>query len=122
MTEPRTVLVEKSRARGERTVAVERITHFMADCKYVSAFYDGGVLLLDEALCDIEAEFGSRFVRTHRAYLVAKNSVRMLRRNLGTSTFSLVVAGVEGKLPVSRRGARTVRAAIPGVKSKVIAR
>jgi two-component system response regulator AlgR len=54
-------------------VPVGEVLYFKADLKYVTARTVEREYLLDEALTHLETEFAERFIRLHRAVLVAKN-------------------------------------------------
>ena len=53
-------------------VPVAEVLYFKADTKYVTARTVDREYLLDEALTHLESEFAERFMRLHRAVLVAK--------------------------------------------------
>ena len=53
-------------------VPVSEVLYFKADLKYVTARTVEREYLLDEALTHLETEFAERFIRLHRAVLVAK--------------------------------------------------
>lgn len=61
-------------------LAVEDITHFTSGDKYVTAHHAGGILILSEALRDLEAEFGADFIRVHRSCLVRKTFIERFER------------------------------------------
>lgn len=70
-----------ARVRGNlKLVPVGDVSHFLAEDKYVTAYYPGGQLLLEDALKDLEAEFEDRFVRVHRSCLVALDRIVALNR------------------------------------------
>ena len=96
---------------GTRLIEVAEVRALIADQKYVSAIHPGGSLLLDESLRELEAEFGERFLRVHRNALVALGHVTgFLREPDGAQLLSL--AGIEQRIPVSRRHLAEVRAAL----------
>lgn len=94
------------------TLAVEQITHFRADSKYVVAHHPGGELLLSEPLAGLESEFAERFVRIHRNTLVARHRMLDLTVQLEHQGGELRVEGVPEPLRVSRRHLKTVRRAL----------
>ena len=68
-------------ARGElRLIAVDEITCFRADQKYVSVDHDNGEDLIDDSLKSLEAEFSDRFVRIHRGALIAVDRIERIER------------------------------------------
>lgn len=105
-----------ARARGElRLIPVEDIDYFLADQKYVRVRHRGGEDLLDDSLKMLEEEFADRFVRIHRAALVAVEKIDSLRKSAdGRVEVALRSAG--GALPdngdrlvISRRHLAEVR-------------
>ena len=71
-----------TRAHGElKLIAVDEITCFRADQKYVAVDHDGGRDLINDSLKSLEAEFGDRFVRLHRGALVAVDRIRRIDKN-----------------------------------------
>ena len=69
-------------AHGElKLIPVDEITSFLADQKYVAVDHDNGQDLIDDSLKSLEAEFGDRFVRIHRAALVAVDRIERIERN-----------------------------------------
>jgi two-component system response regulator AlgR len=93
--------------RGRVTlVPVAEVIYLMAELKYVTLRTRDREHLVEESLTQIEHEFGSVFVRIHRNCLVARRLIRGFER--GTETegevgWSVVLEGLEEKLPVSRR-------------------
>lgn len=88
--------------RGMVVVPVEEIRAFMADHKYVTAYYPEGELVLDESLRQLEDAFGQRFQRVHRNALVALDHVERLEK-LPSGEHRLQLRGVEIQPLVSRR-------------------
>lgn len=108
---PRTELSQKS-GNQFKTVAIVDVTHFAADCKYVTAFYPGGQLLLDDTLIELEAEFSDLFVRIHRSTLVARSKIRAVKW-VQIGRFTVVeVEGVAEPLRAARRLKSSVRDAM----------
>ncbi len=93
---------------GLRMIPVADIACFRADQKYVVVYYDGGEVLIDEPLKDLEDEFSETFIRIHRNALVALDRLRSVRRNVAGG-YQAVVAGIEEPLAVSRRLAAGLR-------------
>ena len=87
-------------------VAVDEVLYFKADLKYVTARTRDREYLLDEALTHLEQEFSGRFIRLHRAVLVAKNAIAGFERAVGDDAEAYgwtLLRGVPDRLPVSRR-------------------
>jgi two-component system, LytTR family, response regulator AlgR len=61
-------------------VPVEAVLYLKAEQKYVTARTAEREYLLDEALVQLEQEFGERFLRLHRSVLVARAAVRGVER------------------------------------------
>ena len=97
---------------GIRRVAVADILWFSADQKYVTAHYQGGEVLIDEPLKQLEEEFDGRFIRIHRSLLVATAAIDQLYTGLTGPVLTL--HGSEEQLPVSRRHLASVRRFIKG--------
>ena len=75
---------------------------FQADHKYVTVRHEGGEVLIDDTLRDLEDEFGDRVVRIHRNALVLMDHLDGLERDT-RGHYRVRMRGVEDKLDVSRR-------------------
>ena len=87
-------------------VPVADILYFKADLKYVTARTVEREYLLDEALTHLEQEYPERFLRLHRAVLVARNALAGFERAASENEDAYgwaLLRGVSDKLPVSRR-------------------
>jgi len=87
-------------------VPVAEVLYFKADLKYVTARTVDREYLLDEALMHLETEFAERFIRLHRAVLVAKSALAGFEKAVGDDADAYgwaLLRGVLEKLPVSRR-------------------
>ena len=85
---------------------VAEVLYFKADLKYVTARTVEREYLLDEALTHLEEEFAERFMRLHRAVLVAKSALAGFEKAAGDDAEAYgwaLLRGVPDKLPVSRR-------------------
>jgi len=92
---------------------VSDILYFSADQKYVSLHHDGGELLIDESLKQLEEEFDQQFLRIHRSTLVAVSRIRALETtDLGVV---LHLTGLDKPLPISRRHVAGVKRFLKGV-------
>ena len=87
-------------------VPVSEVLYFKADLKYVTARTIEREYLLDEALTHLETEFAERFIRLHRAVLVAKTALAGFEKGQSDDADAYgwaLLRGVPEKLPVSRR-------------------
>ena len=87
-------------------VPVAEVLYFRADLKYVTARTREREYLLDEALTHLEQEFADRFIRLHRAVLVARDALAGFERAAGDDAEAYgwaLVRGTDERLPVSRR-------------------
>jgi len=98
-------------------VPVAEVLYFKADLKYVTARTVDREYLLDEALTHLEEEFANRFMRLHRAVLVAKTALAGFEKAAGDDAEAYgwaLLRGVPDKLPVSRRQWAPAKAAVTG--------
>ena len=96
-------------------VPVSEVLYFKADLKYVTARTVDREYLLDEALTHLEEEFGERFMRLHRAVLVARSALAGFEKAAGDDADAYgwaLLRGVPEKLPVSRRQWAPAKAAL----------
>ena len=96
---------------------VSDILYLKAELKYVTARTRSREHLLDESLTHLEQEFASRFVRVHRNCLVAREAIAGFEKSTeedGEAHWSVLLAGLEERLPVSRRQWPMVKAAFAG--------
>jgi two-component system response regulator AlgR len=87
-------------------VPIGEVLYFKADLKYVTARTIERAYLLDEALTHLETEFAERFLRIHRAVLVAKSALAGFEKAAEEDNEAYgwaLLRGVPEKLPVSRR-------------------
>ena len=63
-----------------RLIAIDDISRFHADQKYVRVHHSGGEHLIDESLKALEVEFDDRFVRIHRGALVTITHIESIVR------------------------------------------
>lgn len=93
--------------RGRVTlVPVSEVIYLRAELKYVTLRTREREHLIEESLTQIEQEFGSVFARIHRNCLVARRLIRGFERGVeieGEVGWSVILEGLEEKLPVSRR-------------------
>lgn len=101
-----------ARLRGNlRLIPVEEVDYLQAEEKYVVVHHAHGADLIEDSLKTLEEEFGGRFLRIHRACLVARDRLAELRR-LPDGRVQAVLRGIEATLEVSRR-------CVPGLRRKV---
>jgi two-component system response regulator AlgR len=96
-------------------VPVAEVLYFKADLKYVTARTVDREYLLDEALTHLENEYADRFMRLHRAVLVAKAALAGFEKAAGDDVEAYgwaLLRGVPDKLPVSRRQWAPAKAAL----------
>jgi two-component system response regulator AlgR len=87
-------------------VPISEVLYFKADLKYVTARTVEREFLLDETLAHLEDEFPDRFLRLHRAVLVAKSALAGFEKADDSDTEAYgwaLLRGVPERLPVSRR-------------------
>ena len=87
-------------------VPVSEVIYLRAELKYVTLRTRTGEHLVEEPLVALEREFAERFVRIHRNCLVARAAIRGFERSGGSAeepSWSVVLDGIEARLPVSRR-------------------
>ncbi|MFT7222223.1 MAG: two-component system response regulator AlgR [Candidatus Azotimanducaceae bacterium] len=97
----RTHISAKTR-RGIELIPLSEVKFFQADHKYVTVRHEGGEVLIDDTLRDLECEFGDRVVRIHRNALVMTDHLEGLERD-PSGHYQVKMRGIEEKLDVSRR-------------------
>ena len=90
-------------------VPVDRILYLRAELKYVTVRTAERDYLLEESLTRLEEEFGERFVRIHRSCLVARDSIERFERAAEDGGWSVLLRGLQERLPVSRRQQHVIR-------------
>jgi len=92
-------------------IPVAEILYLRAELKYVTIRTAAREYLLEESLSKLEQEFSEQFVRIHRSCLVAKAHITGFEKEGGESEAGWVVAlaGLDEKLPVSRRQQHIVK-------------
>jgi two-component system response regulator AlgR len=87
-------------------VPVSEVIYLRAELKYVTLRTREREHLVEESLTQVEQEFGGVFVRIHRNCLVARRLIRGFERGVeteGEAGWSVMLEGLDEKLPVSRR-------------------
>ena len=98
-------------------VPVDEVLYFKADLKYVTARTVDREYLLDDTLTHLESEFSERFIRLHRAVLVAKTALAGFEKAASDDAEAYgwaLLRGVPEKLPVSRRQWAPAKALVTG--------
>ena len=93
-------------------IPVGDVLYLRAELKYVTVRTTGREYLIEESLTQLEQEFQDRFVRVHRNCLVARAAIRGFERTgaeNGEGPWQVVLAGLEERIPVSRRQQHVVR-------------
>ena len=100
-------------------VPVADILYLRAELKYVTARTGEREYLLEESLAALEQEFPRRFVRIHRNCLVARVAVAGFEhvRDGADGHWSVVLKGLDERLPVSRRQWAQVRAEFADIRT-----
>jgi two-component system response regulator AlgR len=109
---PEDVLVITERFRTER-VPVSEVIYLKAELKYITVRTATHSYILEAALGDLEAQYGSRFIRIHRNALVARQAIRSLEKQHDAEEgegWAVRLDGVDELLFVSRRQLASVRA------------
>lgn len=107
---PRTCLSAAERGKVH-LIPVEDVVFLRAELKYVTVRTAAREFLIEESLTRLEQEFEASFVRVHRNCLVARSAVRGFERAdaSGEGPWQVVLAGIEERIPVSRRQQHVVR-------------
>lgn len=98
---------------GIQRIPVAEIIYFVAEQKYVSAYYQGGEVLLEKSLRSFEEQFGEQFIRIHRNALVSCSHFIGLDKGRNGHTMACL-RGTNQRLPVSRRHLPAVRQWLKG--------
>ncbi|HEY5929875.1 MAG TPA: LytTR family DNA-binding domain-containing protein, partial [Burkholderiales bacterium] len=93
-------------------IPVKEIRYLRAELKYVTIRTADRDYLLEESLSRLEQEFAEHFVRIHRSCLVARAHIAGFEKEAadgGESRWVVLMAGLEERLPVSRRQQHIVK-------------
>ena len=88
--------------RGMELISLDSIYYFLADQKYVTVRHEGGEVLIDETLKELEAEFGDCFIRVHRNALLAVPFLEGIEM-VATGQYQVRFRGIDERLADSRR-------------------
>ncbi|MEO1751243.1 LytTR family DNA-binding domain-containing protein [Thiofaba sp. EF100] len=98
--------------RELKVVPIESVRCFLAEEKYVTVCTTEGEYVLDQSLRQLEEQQGERFLRVHRAALVAKAAIQGLEQD-GEGRHWVHLAGGR-RIEVSRRQLSRVREWLDG--------
>jgi len=98
---------------GIQRIPTAEIIYFIADQKYVCAYYQGGEVLLEEPLRSFEERFGDQFMRIHRNALVSSKHLVGIEKNSDGQTLAKL-HGTNQRLQISRRHLPKVRQWLKG--------
>lgn len=104
---PRETLVARVRGAPIR-IPLDDVIYLTADEKYVAVHRVGEILLIEDSLKSIEANFPDRFVRIHRNCLVPAARLLGLQRDAQGEMHALI-AGSDDTPEVSRRNLAALR-------------
>ena len=97
-----------ARVRGSLVlVPIDDIFFFHAEQKYVTVRHRGGEVLIEEALKNLENEFGERFYRVHRNALVSLAMIAGMRSD--SDGHHVTFRDIDDSLEISRRHLPAVR-------------
>lgn len=108
---PRSCLSAVERGRVH-LIPVADVLFLRAELKYVTVRTAAREYLIEESLTQLEQEFPDRFVRVHRNCLVARAAIRGFERaggEGGEGPWQVLLAGLDERIPVSRRQQHLVR-------------
>lgn len=88
--------------RGVELVPLADIRCLLADQKYVTVIHNGGEVLIDRSLKELEQEYSDRLIRTHRNALVSIAHIEALERS-AEGHYCVRLADTEHRPQVSRR-------------------
>ena len=91
-----------------RLLPMSEVIYLSAEDKYTTAVYEGGKMVINESLSDLENEYADILVRVHRGALVMKKRIRGLDKNYG-GRHLLKLDGCEDRPQVSRRNLPAIR-------------
>jgi two-component system response regulator AlgR len=98
---------------GLECVDLDSVIYFQAEQKYVVVRHQGGRLLLEESLKNLELSYGERFIRIHRNALVAQHRICGILKS-ADGRHQARLRGCDDLLEISRRHLAEVRAFLKG--------
>ena len=100
----RTMIRSKVGAKT-RLIPIDDIYYFFADRKYVTVFYQSGIVKqfdIEESIKSLELDLSDRFIKVHRNALVARNRITGTSKN-PTGGLMVHVMNIDKPISVSRR-------------------
>ncbi len=91
-----------------RLLPMAEVIYLSSEDKYTMAVYQGGKMVINQSLLDLENEHADILVRVHRGALVIKKRIRGLEKTRGGRHF-LQLDGCEDRPQVSRRNLPAIR-------------
>ena len=91
-----------------KLVPMTEVIYLSAEDKYTTAVYEGGRMLINQSLLELENEHAEILVRVHRGILVIKKRIRGLEKAPGGRHF-LNLDGCDDCPQVSRRNLPAIR-------------
>lgn len=119
------IIMQKNGNKAPTKMRTSEITHFVADQKYVEAFYDGGSLLIENTIKVLEQKLAKDFIRIHRNALVRSSLISgytlIMHNDAGEPTSlggaHVTLSGVDKPVRASRPNIPKVRAALEANKN-----
>ena len=103
--------VSANTRHGLELIALEDISHFVAEQKYVTVHFGDREAVIEDTLKNLEQEFSDRLLRVHRNCLVSMHAVEALQRSANGGS-ALKLLNVPEPVSVSRRHLSTVKRAL----------
>ncbi|TGE84227.1 DNA-binding response regulator [Pseudoalteromonas sp. KS88] len=91
-----------------KTVQIQDVYFLSAEDKYTRIVFSGGEALIDQSLKQIEQDYPSSFLRTHRKVLANKERISALKTH-SDGTHTVQINGCAHELVVSRREYKVVK-------------
>lgn len=92
-----------ARVRGNlELIPVEEVAYFQADQKYITVRHRKGEVLIEDALKNLQTEFGDKLLRVHRNALANIKFIAGMEKNRD-GRFLITFKGMDDKLEISRR-------------------
>jgi two-component system response regulator AlgR len=91
-----------------KLLPMSEVIYLGAEDKYTTVVHQGGSLVINQTLLDMEKEYGDILVRVHRGTLVIKKRIRGLEKTSDGRHF-LQLDGCEERPQVSRRNLPAIR-------------
>tara|TARA_R110002126_G_scaffold16527_27_gene66093 strand:+ start:21174 stop:21896 length:723 start_codon:yes stop_codon:yes gene_type:complete len=104
-------LISYQLGSATRQVGLSKVFYFSADSKYVRMVFSGGEALLEQTLNQLQQKYPQQLVRIHRSTLINKQHFSTLRAAADGKHY-IELAGIDGRLEVSRRALSQVKQAL----------